>query len=236
MGFDIATRLAIAYAILIGVIHFLGGSIRPPESRARYRIISFAAGVSIAYLFLDLLPKTYEAATYLRQWVFVFLLIGFSIIHLSEKWIYQHHDGARLDTELKTAHSIAFFAYNFVVGIALLEKLRVSPLEGTLFLIPVALHAMLSTASMSNIHRAGTQSLLVKSLLSGSAIYGVLFGVAVKIPRVLDNILISLIAGVLLYIIVREFIPEKDKGQPAFFVAGLAVYVVLALVLIGPGV
>lgn len=133
VGFDIATRLAIAYAILIGVIHFLGGSTRPPGSRARYRIISFAAGVYLAYLFLDLLPKTYEAATYLRQWVFVFLLIGFSIVHLSEKWMNQHHDGGRLDTELNTVDSIAFFVYNFVVGIALLEKMR-EPVGGdTLF-------------------------------------------------------------------------------------------------------
>lgn len=76
MVFDIAIRLAVAYGILIGVIHFFGSSIRPRESRARYRVISFAAGVSITYLFLELLPKTYEAATHLRQWVFVFLLAG----------------------------------------------------------------------------------------------------------------------------------------------------------------
>jgi zinc transporter ZupT len=231
--FDTATYLAIAAATLIGIIHFFGSRISPKESRARYRVISFAAGVSIAYLFLDLLPKTYEAATHLRQWVFVFLLIGFSIVHLSEKWIYQHHDGARLDTELNTVDSVAFFAYNFVVGIALLEKMRENLLEGALFLIPIALHAMLSMASMSNIHRSGRERLAVKIVLSGSALYGVLFGIVVTIPRVVDNILISLIAGVLLYIIVREFLPEKEKGQPAFFIAGLAVFVVLAMFLAG---
>jgi len=234
--FDIATCLAIAAAILIGIIHLFGSRISPKESRARYRIISFAAGVSIAYLFLDLLPKTYEAATHLKQWVFAFLLIGFSIVHLSEKWMYQHHAGARLDTELNTVDSIAFFVYNFVVGIALLEKMRENPLEGMLFLIPIALHAMLSMASMSNIHRSGRESLAVKIVLSCSTLYGVLFGIVVKIPRIVDNILISLVAGVLLYIIVREFIPEKEKGQPAFFVAGLAVYVVLAVFLVGQGV
>ena len=64
------------------------------------------------------------------------------------------------------------------------------------------------------------ESIPVKILLSGSALYGVLFGVAVKIPRILDNILISLVAGVLLYIIVREFIPEKVRARPRSLLPG----------------
>ncbi len=232
MGFDIAVRLAVAYGIFIGLIHFLGGGIRPRGTRARCRVISFAAGMSIAYLFLDLLPETYEAATHLRQWVFAFLLMGFTLIHLSEKWLYRHHEGVTLDKELVAVHSIFFFIYNFIVGVALLEKVRMDTLGGTLFLIPIALHAMLSTASMSNIHRGAVESTAAKVLLSGSTLYGVLFGLLVKIPRMVDNILTSLVAGVLLYIIVREFIPEREKGEPAFFVVGLAIYVIVAVLLV----
>ena len=39
--------------------------------------------------------------------------------------------------------------------------------------------------------------------------------------------LVSFIAGVLLYIFVKEFLPEELKGQPVFFIIGVAVFIVL---------
>jgi hypothetical protein len=84
--------LALALAFLLGFLHFFSDMIRFSEDERKYRIISFAAGISISYLFLDLLPHTYEAAIHLREWVFVFLLLGFALFHLVEKYIYQHAD------------------------------------------------------------------------------------------------------------------------------------------------
>jgi len=46
-----------------------------------------------------------------------------------------------------------------------------------------------------------------------------------------DNILISLIAGVLLYIIVKEFLPEKKKGQPLFFIFGITLFFAFILIM-----
>ncbi len=40
-----------------------------------------------------------------------------------------------------------------------------------------------------------------------------------------------MIAGILLYILVKEFLPEKKKGQPLFFVLGLALFVIISLIL-----
>ena len=55
----------------------------------------------------------------------------------------------------------------------------------------------------------------------------------VQVPIVVDNILVSLIAGVLLYIIVREFIPQEEKGEPVFFVIGLVLFCAFSLLLTG---
>jgi hypothetical protein len=43
------------------------------------------------------------------------------------------------------------------------------------------------------------------------------------------------LSGVILYIIVREFIPCEEKGEPGFFVLGLAVYTSLSLILMAGG-
>jgi zinc transporter ZupT len=223
--------LAIACGGIVAIVHYFSQRMDPPHGRTRYRVISLAAGVSIAYLFLHLLPETYEAATHLRQWVFIFLLAGFSVFHLVEKLIYQHADRQRLAWELKEVHSISFFVYHFIVGIAVEDKFKVSAVEGVLFVIPITLHAFLSTASLSSIDGEVSEKPLARLLLSVSTLLGVIFAMLVPMPAVIDNILVSLIAGVLLYIIVREFIPEKEKGEPAFFAIGLAAFFVVVLFL-----
>lgn len=223
--------LALALAFLLGLLHFFSDMIRLSEDERKYRIISFAAGISIAYLFLDLLPHAYEAAVHLREWVFVFLLLGFALFHLVEKYIYQHADQNRLAKELKEVHSISFFIYYFLVGIVLEDKLQTNILEGLLFLIPVALHAGLSTASLSRIHGEIREKLWAKIALSISSFLGVGFAILVPIPLLVDNILLSLIAGVLLYIIVKEFLPEKKKGQPLFFILGITLFFAFKLIM-----
>jgi zinc transporter ZupT len=216
---------ALGFGFLLGIIHFYSEKLKPPDGANRYRVISFAAGISIAYLFLNLLPHTYEAAGRLKNFVFVFLLLGFVLFHLAEKFIYKHADKKKLAQELKEVHSVSFFLYHFVIGIVLYDKAHLSGLEGVLFFIPIALHASLSTASLSEIHGDIRESRITKILLSLSTLFGVIFALLVPIPTSLDNIFVSVIAGILLYIIVKEFLPEKDKGQPMFFLFGLLLFI-----------
>ncbi len=224
--------LALGLGVLLGLVHFFSENLEPKEGLKHYRIISFAAGISIAYLFLDLLPQTYEAAVHLKQMVFVFLLLGFAIFHLAEKFAYQHSDQDKLARELKEIHSISFFAYYFLVGIVLKDKIQISMLEGSLFMIPIVLHAGLSTASLARIHGEIRESTFIKIALSLSTLLGVIFAILIHVPSVINNILISFIAGILLYIIVNEFLPEKKKGQPIFFLIGLALFFVFYIFII----
>ena len=112
-----------------------------------------------------------------------------------------------------------------MIGIVLFDKVKSSLLEGMLLFIPIALHAALSTASLSQIHGDIREDLGIKILLSLSSISGMTFAMLIPIPGTLDNIFVSIIAGVLLYIIVKEFLPEKDKGQPMFFLFGVRLFI-----------
>lgn len=218
--------IALVAGFLLGVIHFLSEGLTPRKETHKFRIISFAAGISIAYLFLDLLPHTYDAATVLKEWVFVFLLLGFAVFHLIEKMIYQHANQDRLAWELKEVHSVSFFLYYFLIGIVIKDELQANLLDGILLLIPVSLHAALSTVSLSRIHGDVRESPWVKAALSLSSLLGVVFALFIHVPSVLDHVFISVIAGVLLYIIVKEFLPEKKEGQPLFFILGITLFLV----------
>jgi zinc transporter ZupT len=221
---------SIGLGLLLGGIHFFSDKFKPEEGEKHYRIFSFAAGISIAYLFLDLLPHTYEAATLLKNSVFIFLLLGFALFHLSEKYLYQHIvEGRSASTELQKLHAIAFFIYYFMVGLVLCEKAHSGYLEGILFLIPVGLHAALSTASLSEIHGDFKESLGQKIILSSSCLLGVIVALIMPLPAEVNNILVSFIAGIFLYIFVKEFLPEKKKGQPMYFVIGVLLFFIFFL-------
>ncbi len=223
--------IAIAIGLILGALHYFSENLELAAEPKRSRIISFGAGISIAYLFLHLLPHTYEAAIHLEEWVFLFLLLGFSLFHLSEKYIYQHIRQEKRAKELKEIHSIIFFIYHFSVGIVIADKMDISILEGSLFVIPVALHIGVSTVSLSKIHGEIRESIFIKVILSLSTLLGVVFAILMHIPDTVNNILVSFIAGVLLFIIVKEFLPEKEKGKPLFFLFGLLLFCVINIVI-----
>lgn len=224
---DQSILIAFLLSVILGVIHYLGDGLKIPQDPKRYRIISLAAGISIGYLFLDLFPRTFAAAERLQSRVFLFLLLGFSIVHLVEKYVYQHADKRNLEKELKAVHLTTFFFYYLFIGCVMTELTRQETYQGLLFLFPVALHAGLSSASLSEIHGQLKHRQIERILLALAAPLGVVLAVLINIPPHIYNIMISGISGILLYVFVKEFLPEKRLGQPIFFVMGLIIFYAL---------
>lgn len=223
--------IALAIGLILGALHYFSENLELASESRRYRIISFGAGISIAYLFLHLLPHTYEAAVHLKEAVFIFLLLGFALFHLSEKYVYQHLQEEKRARELKEIHSIAFFVYHFFVGIVVKDIFEDGILEGFLFVIPIALHTGLSTVSLSRIHGNIRENIFIKILLSLSTLLGIVFALIVPVSDIVNNILVSFITGVLLYIFVKEFLPEKEKGKPLLFILGIILFIVFYIVI-----
>ena len=215
---------ALIICMLLGGIHYLGDKVQIRKGTNQYRIISFAAGLSIGYLFIELLPMTYEAAHQLKDYVFVFLLLGFTAVHLAEKYFYQHHADERLRSRLSYVHFSTFFFYYFLVGCIVADLVHSSISSGILFVLPVALHAGLSSASLSDIHGHFKGSTAAKVLLAMAAPAGVLLVIFVGFPQSVHNVAVSGVSGILLYIYVKEFLPEKEMGQPLFFLLGLSLF------------
>ena len=216
-----AETIALGLGVFLGTIHFMGESIKIPTGTRHSQLISFSAGISIGYLFLDLFPRTYDAAEHLKESVFLFLLLGFTVVHLAEKYFYQHAKTQPIQTKLKSIHTITFFAYYFLIGCVFLDLVTREILEGLLFAIPVILHSSLIGASLSEIHGQFAPSIPEKLSLSLATPLGVVFALVLPLTPIFHNVVISGISGIMLYVFVREFLPEKENGQPLFFIFGL---------------
>ena len=79
--------IAIILAVILGVVQYFKEKTFKACGSYYKHVISFSAGIAITYLFLDLFPSFSEKVLKLNQLLFIFLLIGFVVIHLVEKYI-----------------------------------------------------------------------------------------------------------------------------------------------------
>ena len=213
--------IAVVFAVFLGIVHYIGESVKIHPGPQQFRIISFASGVSISYLFLELLPLSFEAVDRLGIYVFLFLLLGFTMVHLAEKYFYKNLKDKKQKEKLRFIHFISFLLYYILVGSIFVELAHEHVYGAVLFLLPVALHSGLTSASISKIHRKFEENQLEKSIHSFGALIGVIVAILIPIPWILNRIFISGISGILLFVFIREFIPKEEHSRPFYFLFGL---------------
>lgn len=190
------------------------------NSRIKEKIVSLGAGISITYIFLHLFPTLYLGTQELSRFLFIFVLLGFTIYHLVEKYIYQHAPRDKIVHEIETEHSIALFSYHFIIGIVLISMIKVNIMDGTLFFFPILFHIIIDALP----HSRGYQRKSVKLFFSSAALLGAFLAIIIPIPEVIKLVLVGIVAGLLLFLETREIIPVKRKGKPFYFLAGMVVY------------
>ncbi len=135
------------------------------------------------------------------------------------------------------------FTYHFLVGIILISLILVELIPAILFYIFAFFRAILSNRSLGkyviftdlDIEIDYEETKIRKILLSSAALLGILIGLNLDlfldINFELLYILFSFISGVILYTIVREIMPEKEKGNPLFFLLGIIGSLIIILIL-----
>ena len=148
-----------------------------------------------------------------------------------EKYLYQHEEKERLIEELKEAHSLVFFVYHFVVGMVLVNITLRNITEGILLFIPLLFHLSITNVSLREIHHSLIERKFARFFLCLSTILGILFASFIQISAMLYFTLFAFIGGAILYIVVREEIPEEKRGKPGYFILGTFLYTLLIILL-----
>lgn len=224
---------ALIFAIVLATVHFFSEKMNITNKLWHTRAISFVAGISVTYVFLSLLPETYQAFEKFDRVVFIFIVFGFTAVHITEKYLYKHLEkGKNLSHSLKEVHSIAFFIYYLLVGTVLVDLSQRGFVQMTLFFIPILFYGAVGLVSLDKIHKTVIQISPLRFALSISTIIGVLIAdLLLKTGIIFDAIFASVI-GVFIYVALIDFVPREKSGEPAFFVLGVIVYTILIATLI----
>ncbi len=218
----LTASLTFVLAAILVAVHWFSEQFAAHVERFHAQLVSFSAGLFIAFIFLVLLPELVEGASLMGEKVFVFLLAGFVLFHVMEKYIYQHVKNKDvLLRELAEVHAAGFFIDHFVVGAALFFAINSPQIElGFLLFIPLFLHTISSGISLTHIDEH-FQNRIISITLAASPLIGALFAFLLNPARHIFLAIFAFVVGALLYVVIRDMLPEGSKGNPLFFVLGL---------------
>ncbi|MHA2430553.1 MAG: hypothetical protein ACXACC_05895, partial [Promethearchaeota archaeon] len=149
-----------------------------------------------------------------------------------------------INEDLSKFRYITDYIYHFLVGIILVGLLSLNIIDGILFFIFAWFRTIIT--NRSEVHIIFTDldiyerpeidiKSIKKYLLATSAISGIIIGLITNIFIDLNTELLfiafSFISGIILYIIVREVIPEKEKGEPLKFLIGMIGFIIAIVII-----
>lgn len=225
--------LAFVFGLILAVVHFFNEKLNIENKIWHIRAVSFVAGLSVTYAFLSLLPEAYESFQTQGKLIFIFIIVGFTSVYLTEKYIYKHQEKqAVLSSKLKEVHSIAFFFYYLLLGTILVDLSKIGNLQATLFFIPVLFYSAVGLVSLDKIHKKVIESRTIKFALSLSTIIGVLLSDVLLKTGAIFNSIFAFVIGAFIYIALIDFVPREKQGDPVYFAAGVIIYTIAIAALI----
>ena len=194
------------------------------------RFLSFAAGLSFAYVFVDLLPaleigqpvlkQTFgEIIPYFDKHAYLIALFGLLFYYMLQRKI------ESLPSEKFWFSISGYLLFNFFVGASLSDPTNLDIQPISLFTIGISMHYFVRD------HQARVESkpLYMKRgrwLLVSALIIGFIIGKVTHIPNALVAIAVSFLAGgIVLNVLCYELPSKKQSGIS--FVIGAVAYTVL---------
>ncbi len=149
---------------------------------------------------------------------------------------------SHLNKDLEKVHILINYFYHIIVGLIIFNLLKENVISGILFSFYAILKATISNTSNKhikifdiNIHTKIEEHNFIKILSITSVLTGVVVGLIFELSYPLSSFIIfhcfAFISGIILYIIVREVIPQEEKGRPYYFISGATIFIILLILI-----
>lgn len=221
--------------VAIALVHWHAARLLPGNGDERVTALSFTSGMSIAYVFVHVLPELgaseaewlagtpHRPLHWFDEQIYVAALIGLLVALGLRQW------RATEDTRIQFWVGLgAAAAYNVLVGISA-AGLRTwhSLVVGV---VAFGGHMLLTDRGL---RRRSPQAYdrVGRVVLAGAVLLGWLLGTAAALPPPVTAAAFGLLAGAIILHALAEELPEQRSGPYHAFVAGAAVYTALLLLL-----
>jgi hypothetical protein len=241
---------SLAVAVILALVYALGAWLNESDTGkgvwTRRRWVSVAAGVSVAYVFVDVLPElgtqhqAFRAAAgedllFAEQRIYVLALLAFVALYGLEHIVLASRDRRHEARAAGTAdpvyylHLGGFVAYSALIGYLLVERAERGPLALAVYGLAMALHFLIVDHSFREEHgriydRSG-RFMLLASVLGG----WVVAAARTPLSEVVFARLFAVLAGGVVITSLKSELPDERQGRFWPFCLGAAAYAVLLL-------
>ena len=240
MTYELPARVGMATGL--GVVaaagNLLGGLFvvrRSWPRRFLHYFMALGAGYMLAVAFTDVIPESVRIG---GQGVFLFVLIGYFLVHLFEHILAPHfHFGEETHTEMMRHHRartvlFGLGIHTFFDGVAIAAGFLVSAWLGTVIFVAIFLHKLPEGFTIASVVLASGQSR--EKAVAAAGVLGVatLFGVLLtSLLQAQLRYALPLSAGVTVYVAATDLLPEVNR-EPGWRTALLVLGGVASLLIL----
>lgn len=237
--------MALLLTFLSGLF-FLVGIIIYKYSKNKVKLshasIACAGVVIIGLLIFDLIPEVVEIH---KWWMILFVLLGFILLLLLDKFVPHHehehheHDEEKIDHVMHMEHIstitiLALLLHNMIEGMALYGVSSNNIKSGLLMLLGIGLHNLPFGFQIGSFSENKDNRLLILFLVLSGFIGGIFFSIFGSFNYLVEGVILSLTIGMLLHILIfellKEIIQEIKKIETIYgIIIGIIILIIINL-------
>lgn len=230
-------------ALVLAAVHVFAGRLRQLNRLPRSRWLSMAGGVSVAYVFVHLLPELargqevvdgidIRVLSYLEHHVYLLALLGLATFYGLERLIKKHRSQLSEHQEPRAGvfwlHVTAFAVYNGLIGYLLIHGENNSLTTLMLYCVAMGLHFLVNDFALQNDHK-GLFRRRGRWLLAAMPLAGWTLGVATEVSELAVSALTAFVGGSIILNVLKEELPEERDSRFSAFLLGSIGYSLLLL-------
>lgn len=235
--------MAMGLALMLAAVHLSARKMIFLESIPRSKFLSIAGGVSVAYVFVHILPEleehqesiaeSAEVISFLEHHAYLIAMLGLIIFYGLEKVVQDSKKsndtvGNKPKREAFYLHISSFFIYNGLIGYLLVHRETEGILNLLLYGAAMALHFIVVDQGLRT-HHKGRYDREGRWILAVAIVIGWATGVLTEIPEALLALLFAFLSGSIILNVLKEEIPQERQSSFWAFALGGIGYVILLL-------
>ena len=242
------TLAALLVALVLSAVHVWGAQIASVLSDSHQWWLSVGAGVTVAFVFLYLLPELeyyrqllaeHPAMGVGDQAMYLIALVGVTIYygleHLAQRA--RHHGSDDGGDTSRFGHDYVFWlhmgwyaVYNIIIGLLLLYGEQETIQGLLLYGVAIAVHFATIDAAMRRHHRH-VYRMTGRWILAVAVIAGWVLGAFVAVTTAMIALVMAFVAGGLLINAIKDELPSSERARFVPFLVGVVGFSTVLVVL-----
>ncbi len=229
-----------AAALLLAFIHIFANKIKVLKRTPRSRWLSLGSGVSVAYIFVHVLPDLsvaqkefqdqMQVLALLEHHVYLLALVGMLAFYgleraakVSRQQSLEEGGDDATQPGVFWLHMASFSVYNALIGYLLVHREEPGLWSLIVYVIAMALHFLVNDYSLSEDHKHSYQH-IGRWVLSAAIILGWVVGTHSDISKAATATLFAFLSGSIILNVLKEELPQARESRFWTFALGAIGY------------